>query len=349
MNPADRSSSLTARSLSISLLLPLLACEQSVLPAGTPMDVAIEGLGAVDEATEGRLHVWVHPEEGAPVLVGELTDLPTNPGGSARLSFELPVADPVRLSVTLEPPGDRDDQPSSYVLLAGDFVGGEAVLSLDGQVTAGDPLQPDPGAHSLFTTSNNVRLGYPSFEESGLWLFSLRERDNVHGTREVRLTRLQPSWIYEGWIVRGFGGPAETWISYGKFRPDFADLLSSRDNTGSGPFSGDEDYLNAGVEDVPGDEWTTAEVAEQLGFSLPEGVAVPLLVNAVDPETGEAVWTHVITIEPAFDEDEPLYTGTPFFMRPYRNPVGAGGPGEPRVIQFVPGDVPAGVARPADG
>ena len=44
------------------------------------------------------------------------------------------------------------------------------------------------------------------------------------------------------------------------------------DDTGSGPFSGDPDYLNAGVEDVPGEEWNTDEIASQLGVTLPGSI-----------------------------------------------------------------------------
>lgn len=324
----------------------LSACgESSALVVGTPMELLLDGMNAVDPLSVGHFEVWVRSEDGTEMSVGRLTDLPNTRGPQARFAFEIPAEAPTTISVTLEPPGDRDPGPSPYVLLTGSFVNDGATLSVDGQVTEGPPFEPEPGSHSLFTTSNNVRLGYPSFEESGIWMFTMRPRDNKHGTREVRLTVLRPAWVYEGWIVRDFGTPEAIWISFGKYRPDFFGLLSSRDDTGSGPFSGDEDYLNAGVEDVPGDEYTTAEVAEQLGFRLPGGLESPLLLNSVDSATGRATWTHVITVEPAFEEDEPLYSNRPFVIRPYRNAIGAGGPEQPRRIEFVAGEVPRGVAR----
>jgi hypothetical protein len=150
--------------------------------------------------------------------------------------------------------------------------------------------------------------------------------------------------MYEGWAVRDLGGDDEVWLSYGKFRPDWQGLLTSRDDTGSGPFSGDADYLNAGVEDVPGEEWNTTRVAAQLGLTLPGGLTPPLELDAVDPATGEAVWTHVITIEPSFDEGEPLLTGTPFMVRPYGNPIGAGRAGDPRRIELRE-EAPSGRVR----
>jgi hypothetical protein len=127
------------------------------------------------------------------------------------------------------------------------------------------------------------------------------------------------------------------WLSYGKYRPDELSLLTSRDDSGAGPFSGDEDYRNAGVEDVPGEEWTTDRIAAQLGIAVPAGLELPLALDAEDV-SGNAVWHHVITIEPAFDEVEAPVQGRPFVVRPYENAIGAGGPGEPRVI---------GLARPA--
>jgi len=335
-----------ARLLLLTGLICATGCNGSPMVAGSEMELVIEGLSAVDPATEGEFEVWVHAAGGEPISVGRLRDLPAEPGRQTLFPFELPVTAPVSISVTLEPPGDDNGEPSPFVLLAGQFTGNQAMLTVNGQVTSGEPLEPKPGAHSLFTTSNNVRLGYPSFETSGIWMFSMRDRLNEHGTREVRLTQLQPSWMYEGWIVRNYGTADEVWISFGKYRPDFFGLLTSRDDTGSGPYSGDEDYLNAGVEDVPGDEYTTAEVADQLGLHIPGDLEMPILLNEVDPATGEAVWTHVITIEPAFDEDEPLYTNDPFVLRPYRNPIGEGGPGEPRVIQFVPENVPTATAGP---
>ncbi|NIQ59473.1 MAG: hypothetical protein GWN71_40865, partial [Gammaproteobacteria bacterium] len=127
---------------------------------------------------------------------------------------------------------------------------------------------------------------------------------------------------------------------YGKFRPDEYQLLSSRDNTGSGPFSGDEDFRNSGIEDVPGDEWTTPRE----GLTLPGGLTLPLELDAVDAATGEPLWTHVITIEPAFDEDEPLLGERPFLLQPYWNPIGPGLPHVPRVILFRDA-LPAGTVR----
>jgi hypothetical protein len=313
------------------------------LDSGARMQLSITGLAPLDPS-QGSYALWVYDANGQPTEVEALNLTAAGGDGDVRVPFDLPVANPSRVTITVEPPGDSDAEPSSSVILAGAFSGGSAHLSIEGSVTDGRPLEHDPGHHSLFTTSNNVELGYPSYENAGLWLFSVSVEINKHKTREVKLTPLRPGWTYEGWIVYRQGTPQELWIPYGKFRPDLDGLLTSRDNTGSGVFSGDADYVNAGVEDVPGNEWTTTRVADHLGLHMPGNMPLPLALDAVDSATGEAVWHHVITIEPAFDYDEPLLTDKPFTLRPYRNAVGKGGAGVPREILYQNNDPSAEVS-----
>jgi hypothetical protein len=299
------------------------------------MEIAFHDLRPL-AAADGSLEVWL--VSGADTVSVGRVSFPGGQIGPGEVvhRFSLPFAEPEGVFVTVEPPMDSNPGPSAFVMLEGPFAKGAAELAIMGVVTDGRLLETDPGAHSLFTTSNNVnnegRLEYPSLEDAGLWLFTLTPTRNKHGTREVKVTPVRAEWTYEGWAVFHYGRPDEVWVSYGKFRPDL-------------PYSGDEDYLNAGVEDVPGEEWTTDDVATQIGVSLPAGVRVPFDLDAEDPVTLEAEWTHVITIEPAFDEGEPMFQGNPFIIQPYRNPIGVGGegcreiqphacPGDPRVIGY---------------
>ncbi len=335
---------MTRRSTFRSLQLLLLAsvgigvggCGDDVVapPVNASLELVFANTIGVP-ADQGVFEVWVYDGTDT-VSVGRLRASAGQP--PPPFTFRLPLEGAVGALVTLEPPGDTDPGPSRSVFLHGEFSGGVATLSLEGAQTDGRPLQPNPGAHSLFTTSNNAELGYPSAEGAGLWLFTLTPSRNAHGTREVRLTPLEPGWTYEGWIVRQ--NEPRLWISYGKFRPDELGLLSSRDDSGTGPFSGAQDYRNAGVEDVPGEEWTTSGVAQQLGFALPEGLTTPLLVDTED-DAGNALWHHVITIEPAFDLSEQPLEGRPFISRPYENAIGADGPGVPRTIELVPERLPS--------
>ncbi|MEK9503555.1 hypothetical protein [Gaopeijia maritima] len=295
---------------------------------GERYEVAFERLGRLP-AHQGTYTVWVHDDRDT-VAVASV------PSGSANepvpaVTFAMPLANARGVFVSVEPAVDPSSAASPTRLLAGRFDGPIAALGFEGVATLRRPLEPDPGAHSLFTTSNNSE-GYPSAENAGLWLFTLTPSRNVHGTREVKVSPLAAGWTYEGWLV--WQGPPQVWISYGKFRPDETGLLTSRDDTGTGPFAGAEDFRNAGVEDVPGEEWTSDEIAAQLGIELPGGFDLPLEVDAVDGD-GRALWHHVISIEPAADLVEGPLEGEPFPVRPYENPIGAGGPGLPRTIELV--------------
>lgn len=314
-------------SIVLAMLLAIGCGDGPVAPdAGAPLEIEFANLAAIP-SDAGTFEVWVYDATDT-VSVGRL---PSGAGPLAPLRFEMPIDDALGALVTVEPPGDHDARPARSILLAGSFTSDNAQLVIEGVITDGRPLEDAPGAHSLFTTSNNVQLGYPSFENAGLWLFTVTPTRNEHGTREVKLTPLRNGWVYEGWIVHQ--GDPEIWISYGKYRPDELSLLRSRDDSGAGPFSGDEDFRNAGVEDVPGEEWTTANVAGQIGIVLPASLTLPLALDSVDVQ-GNAVWHHAITIEPSFDEIEAPLEGRPFVVRPYENAIGPGGPGDPRTINF---------------
>ncbi|HKJ92832.1 MAG TPA: anti-sigma factor [Longimicrobiales bacterium] len=325
----------------LCMSVPLLAaCSDPAAPAmGTPMELELTGLRPLDHATEGTYELWVEGADGTPVSAGrfELHD----DGGPETVPFRMPVDGAARIALTLEPPGDTDALPSEYEMMAGRFDGSTSTLSIEGSITDGRPLEPYPGHHSLFTSSNNVAEGYPSEENAGIWMFSIYVNVNKHKSREVKLTPLERAWTYEGWVVFKQGTPDEVWVPYGKFRPDLYGLLTSRDNTGSGPFSGDEDYVNGGVEDVPGDEWTT----NIFDLPVPGGLQLPFALDSVDA-AGNAIWHHVITIEPAFDEGEPLLSDRPFLLQPYENPIGRGRPSDPREILYQDND-PKGTARSA--
>lgn len=320
----------------LASLVAVAACDAGprVVTPGTAMQLTLHGMRALDASAEGHLMLWGIDAAGA-VVFSMPVSLPQDVGSHV-VSFDFP-AGATRFQLTVEPPADADPAPSRSVMLAGDMQGDLAHLRIEGAVTEGGPLERDPGHHSLFTSSNNVELGYPSFENAGLWLFSISARVNQHGTREVKLTPLSRGWVYEGWIVRQPGTARETWVPYGKFTPDERGLLTSRDNTGSEVFSGDADFRNGGVEDVPGGEWTTTRVAADLGLAMPGGLALPLALDSVDA-TGAAIWYHVITIEPVADESEAMLSDRPFLLRPYRNAIGAGGPGEPRAIVYRASD-----------
>jgi hypothetical protein len=278
---------------------------------------------------EGRYEAWVIDGGGRAHSLGAVA-----PG--ATTAVESPVGGIAEIEITLEPPGDTDDSPSAHRLLRGAASGRDVTLTIQGAVTQGDlELRRQPGTFTMFSPSNNSWEGYPSHEESGIWLFNVRPRDTPQNDAWVRLTQLQSGWTYEGWMVRDYGTPEAIWLSYGKFAPDQTGAVSGRDDTGWGPFSGVLDFQTAGEEEFPGDDW----ISNPLGFPFPSQLSLPLDLREKLPNGGSR-WTHVITIEPARDRGEPIGSERPFIIRPYRDPFGDGGPADPRAITFHEEAVP---------
>ncbi|HUQ80805.1 MAG TPA: hypothetical protein VM076_06700 [Gemmatimonadaceae bacterium] len=328
--------------LPVALTLACLACggadePTGTIPAGATLTLTVNGLLPIDAASGGRYEAWVTDRSGTAHTLGTVA-----PGAGASRTFASPVGDPASFLITFEPRADTDPGPSAHRLLIGTFRGGHAQLTVQGAVTAADqPLRERPGQFTMFSPSDNFRNGYPSHEEAGIWLFNMAPRETQQGDMWVRLTQLQPGWVYEGWMVRDIDSPGAVWLSYGKFLPDVTGTVNSRDDTGWGEFSGVTDFLK-GEEEFPGDDW----IANPLGYTVPGGLTLPLNLRE-KTAAGVGRWTHLITIEPSSDRGEAVTTPRPFAIRPYRDPFGDGAPGSPRTITFRGDGVPRGevVAR----
>jgi len=220
-------------------------------------------------------------------------------------------------------------------------VRGGMVFVVAGALTQGLlALRTRPGQFTMFSPSDNALNGYPSNEESGVWLFNMQPRSTDQNDMWVRLTPLDAGWTYEGWMVRDIGQPNAIWLSYGKFVPDYTGAVNARDDTGWGPFSGVVDYRTDGEEEFPGDDW----ISNPLNLPFPKEIKLPLNLRETDA-AGNYRWTHVITIEPAWNRGEAIGNERPFAIRPYQDPFGGGAPGNPRTITFHPENVPSGRAE----
>ena len=327
--------SIAVPSLAFGLSLAAAGCggdPTASVSAGATLALSVTGLSSLDATTDGRYEAWVLDRAGTSYSLGTV-----DPRSGSSLAFSNPVADPATFLITYEPRGDTDAGPSSHRLLAGPIRGGRAQLSVQGAVTASDlPLRERPGQFTMFSPSDNFRNGYPSHEESGIWLFNMAPRETQQGDMWVRLTQLQEGWVYEGWMVRDIDTPNAVWLSYGKFLPDASGTVNTRDDTGWGEFSGVTDFLK-GEEEFPGDDW----ISNPLGYQVPGGLSLPLNLREKST-TGAGRWTHLITIEPSSDRGEPVTTPRPFTIRPYRDPFGDGAPGTARTITFRADGVPRG-------
>ena len=307
-----------------------------VPPDATSLNLTLNGLRPLDPATEGPYEAWTADGSGRLQSVGRFDG-----GPAVELSLSPAARGAREVWITLEPPGDADDAPSTQRLLRGTISGGRADLSVVGAVTQGaSALREHPGQFTMFSPSDNALNGYPSHEESGVWLFNMQPRQTEQGDMWVRLTQLAPGWTYEGWMVRDIGQTNAIWLSYGKFLPDYTGAVNTRDDTGWGPFSGVIDFRTDGEEEFPGDDW----ISNPMGYALPNGLSLPLNLRETT-SSGAPRWTHVITIEPAWNRGESIGAERPFLIRPYMDSFGETGPGIPRTISLHSENVPSGHAE----
>ena len=300
--------------------------------SGTTLSLSVSNLLPLDPALDGHYQAWVLDRAGTPTTLGTV-----DTRNGTTFTFTNTVPEVASFLITYEPRNDADPGPSAQRLLIGSFRNGRATLSVQGALTLNDaPLREKPGQFTMFSPSDNARNGYPSNEQSGVWLFNMEPRDTPQNDMWVRLSPLQPGWTYEGWMVRDLGAPNAVWLSYGKFLPDATGAVNSRDDTGWGEFSGVTDYLK-GEEEFPGDDW----ISNPFGYTMPGGLALPLDLRE-KTTAGVGRWTHLITVEPATDRGEAVTTPRPFTVRPYRDAFGDGGPGIARTITFHSDGVPSG-------
>ena len=114
----------------------------------------------------------------------------------------------------------------------------------------------------------------PRTRKSGIWLFNVRPRDTPQNDQWVRLTQAPGGgWTYEGWMVaRLRHAPTPSGCPTANSSPTRPAPSAGRDDTGWGPFSGVTDFLTAGEEDFPGDDW----ISNPLNYPFPTVLSLPL-------------------------------------------------------------------------
>jgi hypothetical protein len=325
------------RAVFVAVVFAAVGCSSDSTTAahiapGAALLLSTRALPTLDASRDGRYALWFIDGAGAAHSAGTVT-----PGTG--ISVASPIADPSAVEIIVERPGSLLSAPSAQVLLLGHFNGTGALLTVDGAVTqTGVTLRERPGQFTMFSPSDNDVDGYPSHEESGVWLFNMKPSDTDQNDFYVRLAQLQPGWTYEGWMVRDFGSSHEIWLSYGKFLPDWTGAVNSPDDTGWGPFSGVTDYTRARLEDFPGDDW----ISNPLHLPFPAELTLPLNLRERDA-SGTLRWTHVISIEPATDKGEAIGSERPFVLRPYVDVFGDLAPGAPRTITIHHDRIPSAV------
>jgi hypothetical protein len=190
----------------------------------------LEDLGS-DAIYEGWLIV-----NGAPVTTGTFTVDAS--GNMSQTSFSVNATDLDEAStfvLTIEPQPDNNPAPSDVHILAGDFSGNGAPLTVGHGAAIGDDFMSAAGKYILATPTN----GPDTDENSGIWFLDLAGGSPAVG---LTLPMLPAGWKYEGWTVID-GTPVTTGTFTAVDMKDEDDSFSG-DQDGP-PFPGEDYLMNA--------------------------------------------------------------------------------------------------------
>ncbi len=137
--------------------------------------------------------------------------------------------------LTIEPAGETGDalaMPSDVHILAGDFSGDSATLSVGDNRAIGDDFSSSMGTYILATPSTADMTD----EDSGLWFL-----DPSGPAPSLTLPTLPSGWRYEGWGVQG-GTPFSTGTFTSVSGADNSSMFSGPDPTP--PFPGEDFVMN---------------------------------------------------------------------------------------------------------
>lgn len=211
----------------------------------------LEDLGS-DYTYEGWIIV-----DGSPVTTGVFSV--DADGALSQTSFTVDQADLEAAStfvLTIEPSPDSDPTPSSVHVLAGDFTGNNAALTIDHGAALATGFGDVAGDYIIATPTDTIDTN----EESGIWFLNNSSGSPVAG---LTLPTLPEGWAYEGWVVI-----AGTPVSTGLFS-------SAEGADASAPFSG-----TAGGPPFPGEDFLNNAPS---GLSFPTSITSGTAVISVEP------------------------------------------------------------------
>ena len=215
----------------------------------------LEDLGS-DYVYEGWLIVG-----GSPVSTGIFTV--DADGIQSKTEFEVKISDAedaTTFVLSIEPENDSDPSPAATKILAGDFSGSSADLTIS---PVGD-FSNAAGKYILATPTN----GGDTDENSGIWFLDLATGAPTVG---LVLPDLPDGWKYEGWTVID-GAP----VTSGKFTN-----VSATDE--DDPYSGTMSLPDVNGDDgfFPGEDYL---VNAPSGLMFPTDIAGGTAVISIEPD-----------------------------------------------------------------
>lgn len=145
------------------------------------------------------------------------------------------LEDATRYVLTIEPDPDPSADPSSTHILAGDFNGNVAALTIGHSAALGSDFTDATGKYILATPTN----GADTDENSGVWWL---DNSNPPAVAGLSLPDLADGWKYEGWAVID-GTPVSTGTFTDINAADEADEFSG--DTPGPAYPGEDFLVNA--------------------------------------------------------------------------------------------------------
>ena len=211
----------------------LVSCNDDDSPSEpTTSSLSLNVSGLEDLGSSAMYEGWIMVD-GAPKTTGTFSVDGT--GKLSKSSFEIDSDDlssATAFILTIEPNPDPSPNPSDVHIIAGDFNGTSASLSVGHGAALGDDFSSISGNYILATPTN----GSDTDEKSGIWFLDLTSGTPAVG---LDLPTLPAGWKYEGWTVIN-GVPVTSGTFTSVTAVDDADPFSS---TMPGPPFPGEDYL----------------------------------------------------------------------------------------------------------
>ena len=240
--------------LMLAVAILFVGCEDD--DGSEPQMLTLEINGLEDLGSDFVYEGWLIVN-GSAVTSGIFTV--DNNGNMSTNAFSITEDDLANAStfvLTIEPSPDPDPGPSDVHILAGDFNGSNASLTIDHPAALSDNFSSASGGYILATPTD----GSDNNENSGIWFLDPTGGSPVAA---LDLPTLPPGWIYEGWAVID-GNPVTT----GTFLS-----VSGADNTAefSGPMPGPA---------YPGEDFL---INAPSGLSFPTDLAGGTAVISIEP------------------------------------------------------------------
>ena len=214
-------------------MLTFVGCSDDETPTTTTGTLKLSFTGLEDLGADAVYEGWIIVNS-VPVSTGTFTV--DGNGNLSKTDFEVSsdnLSAATAVVLTIEPVPDNDAGPSHVHILAGDFSGSSAGLSIGHGSALGTDFSAAAGQFILATPTD----GPDNNENSGLWFLDPTGSAPV---ATLNLPSLPAGWKYEGWAVIN-GTP----VTSGRFTMatgvDEDDPFSG--TMGGPPFPG-EDYLN---------------------------------------------------------------------------------------------------------